>query len=134
MHEVVLVEGIISTLLELSHERGGHIAYFKIGVGELSQFNVELIKYLLTEMRKGTELENAHIDVEVEKAVVKCLSCSSKLSFQELLDSLSDTEREAVHFLPELVNSFCKCPSCNMSDFEVEGGRGIRVVEVKMDV
>jgi hydrogenase nickel incorporation protein HypA/HybF len=134
MHEAILVEGIISALLEISREKGKHVDYFKVGVGELSQFNVELIRYLLTEMVKGTELENTHVDVEVEEAIVKCLSCGFKLSFQELIDPLSSNEKEAIHFLPELISSFCKCPLCSMSDFEIEQGRGVRIVEVRLDV
>lgn len=134
MHEMMLVEGIISTILELSHEKKGRVSYFKVSVGEISQFNVELIRYLLIEMVKGTELEDAHIEVDVEKAVVKCLSCGSKLNFQELVDPLSINEREAVHFLPELISSFCRCPSCRMNDFEIEQGRSVRIVEVRMDI
>jgi len=133
MHEIILVEGIISALLELSHEKGKHINYFKVSVGELSQFDVEIIKYLLTEMMKGTELENTHVDVDVERAMVKCLFCGFKLSFHELISLLSNDEREAIHFLPELISSFCKCPSCGMNDFEIEQGRGVRIVEVKLD-
>lgn len=133
MHEMMLVEGIISTLIELSHEKKGRVSYFKVNVGEISQFNVELIRYLLMEMVKGTELEDSHIEVNVEKAVVKCLSCGSKLNFQELVDSLSINEKEAIHFLPELISSFCRCPSCRMSDFEIEQGRSVRIVEVGLD-
>lgn len=134
MHELALVEGIVSAVLDLAREREGRIVGFKVAIGELAQFDKRMIRDLLAELVKGTELEGANIDIETEKAVIKCLNCGSKWGFKELVGPLPEDWREMIHFLPELVSSFSKCPTCKKSDFEIEGGRSVRIVEVELDV
>ena len=134
MHELALAEGIISTVLDLAREKGGRVLGFKVAIGELAQFDKGLIRDLLAELIKGTELEGAKIDVETEKAEIKCLSCGSRWGFEDLVGSLGKDEREMIHFLPELVSSFSRCPACGKSDFEIEGGRSVRILEVELDV
>ncbi len=107
---------------------------FKVAIGELAQFDKNLIEDLLIELVKGTELNSAHMIVNVENAVIKCLYCGSKWGFRELIEPLPDDEKEMVHFLPELLSSFCKCPTCEKSDLEIEKGRSIRIVEVEIGV
>ncbi len=107
---------------------------FKVGVGELAQFDIRLVRKLLNAMSKGTPLEGAKIVVEQERSRVKCLSCGKTWSFRDLVGPLSEEEREAVHFLPELLSSWSTCPSCSKSYFEIEEGRSVRVVEVVLDV
>jgi hydrogenase nickel incorporation protein HypA/HybF len=134
MHELALAEGIVSAVLDLARKKGGRVIGFKVAIGELAQFDKRLIEDLLRELIKGTELKDAHITVEVENAIIKCLYCDSKWGFQELVGPLPDEEKEMIHFLPELLNSFSRCPTCGRSDLEIEGGRSIRVVEVELDV
>lgn len=133
LHELALAEGIVSAVLDLAFKRGGRITGFKVAIGELAQFDKRLIEDLLIELVKGTELKGAHIAIEVEKAVIKCLYCGSRWGFNELVEPLPDDEKEMIHFLPELLNSFSKCPACGKSDLEIEGGRSVRVVEVELD-
>ena len=78
MHELVLVEGLISEVLELAHQKKGRVIGFKVAIGELAQFKNSLIEELLFQLVKGTELENAKIVVEIEKSEVKCLYCGMK--------------------------------------------------------
>jgi len=129
-----LAEGIISYILDIVRKSGGHVVVFKVAVGEFSQFDKRLIEELLMELAKGTELERANIIVEIEKAMVNCLYCDSKWGFHELIEHLPDDQKEMIHFLPELLNSFSKCPTCGKSDLEIEKGRSVRVVEVELDV
>lgn len=103
-------------------------------MGELAQFDIRLVRQLLADLRKGTPLERAEAVVETEKSKVKCLSCGAQLDFQELIGPLSADEREMVHFLPELLSSCSKCPSCSKSYFEIEEGRSVKLVEVVLDV
>ncbi|MEM3437448.1 MAG: hydrogenase/urease maturation nickel metallochaperone HypA [Nitrososphaerales archaeon] len=134
MHELTLVEGIISYVLDIAHEKGRHVVSFKVVIGEFAQFNKDLIEDLLVELVKGTELENSKIKVETEKAVVICLYCNSKWGVDELLKPLNNDQREIIHFLPELLSSFSKCPNCGKSDLEIEKGRSVRVTEVELSV
>ncbi len=119
---------------ETADDRGGRVKSFKVGVGELAQFDIRLVRRLLDDIRRGTPLEGAQVVVEQERSKVRCLGCGREWGFRELLGSLSEDEKEMVHFLPELLNSCTKCPSCSKSYFEIEKGRGVRVIEVVLDV
>jgi len=134
LHELALVEGIISYVLDIANKRGGHIVSFKVTIGEFAQFDKSLIKDLLVELVKGTELERANIIIEIERAVARCLYCNSKWGVNELLEPLPNDQKEMIHFLPELLNSFSKCPNCGKSDLEIEKGRSVRVAEVRLNV
>jgi len=70
------------------------------------------------------------VTVKVEPSKVKCLSCGSLWQFHDLNGNMTEGEKEMVHFLPELLNSCAKCPSCSKSFFEIEEGRSVRVTEV----
>ncbi len=133
MHELSLVQGIMDAVEETAEERGGRVRSFKVGVGELAQFDIRLVRQLLDDIRKGTPLEGAKVVVEPEKSKVRCMSCGRIWDFQQLAGAMSGDEREMVHFLPELLNSCSRCPSCSKSYFEIEQGRSVRVIEVVLD-
>ena len=133
MHELSLVQGIIDAVNETAKEKGGRVVSVRVGVGELAQFDIRLVRGLLKDLRKGTPLEGAKVTVEQEKSKVKCLSCGRVWDFQELAIPISGEEREMMHFLPELLNSCSRCPSCSKSYFEIEEGRSVRIIEVVLD-
>jgi len=133
LHELSLVQGIIDAVNETAKEKGGRVVSVRVGVGELAQFDIRLVRGLLKDLRKGTPLEGAKVTVEQEKSKVKCLSCGRVWDFQELAIPISGEEREMMHFLPELLNSCSRCPSCSKSYFEIEEGRSVRIIEVVLD-
>ena len=118
---------------EIASEKGGRVLSVRIGVGELAQFDIRLVRGLLNDLKKGTSLEGARFTVESEKSKVKCLSCGRVWAFQELAGPISRDEREMMHFLPELLNSCSRCPNCSKSYFEIEEGRSVRIIEVVLD-
>jgi Zn finger protein HypA/HybF involved in hydrogenase expression len=124
----------MDAVIETADEKGGRVKSFKVGVGELAQFDIRLVRRLLKDIKKGTPLEGVDVEVELEKSKVRCLGCGKRWNFQELVGPMSGDEKEMVHFLPELLNSCSKCPSCSKSYFEIEEGRSVRVVEVVLDV
>jgi len=133
LHELSLVQGIINAVNETASEREGRVLSVRIGVGELAQFDIRLVRGLLNDLKKGTPLEGARITVAAEKSRVKCLSCGKIWDFQELAGPMSGDEREMMHFLPELLNSCSRCPNCSKSYFEIEQGRSVRIIEVVLD-
>ena len=130
MHEYMLVEGIISSVMELAAGESKRILSFKVIIGELAQYDVNLVEYLIDELARETVLDS--VDVEVEKAVVKCIYCGREWMFDELVSKLSDDEKEMIHFLPDLISSFVNCPSCGGMGFEVESGRDVKICEVRL--
>lgn len=133
MHELVLANGVVDAVSNFARMKGGRVVSFTVAIGELSSFDKSLFEYLLKELVKGTDLEDAKITVEVKEARVKCLSCSSKWGFKELVAPLSEDEKEMIHFVPELVSAFAKCPACGSRDLQIESGRSVRVVEVVLE-
>lgn len=133
MHELTLVQGILDSVNETSAKQGGKVMSCKIGVGELAQFDTKLIRQLFADLTRGTALQHAKVMIVPEKSRVRCISCGRTWDFQDLAKQLSVSDREMVHFLPELLNSCAKCPSCSKSYFEIEDGRSIRVIEVVLD-
>ena len=134
MHEASLVEGIIDGVSEVARKRRGRVLSFRVKVGELAQFDLGLIKELLTEFMNGTPLEGAAAVVQEEKCRVRCESCRSDWIFGDLVGALQDDEKEVIHFLPELLATYCKCPSCSKGYFKILEGRSVRVEEVVLDV
>jgi Zn finger protein HypA/HybF involved in hydrogenase expression len=134
LHELSLVEGIIEAVQETARDRGGRVKSFKVRVGELAQFDIRRIRELLVELKKGTQLEQARAVVVRERSRVRCLSCNSEWNFDDLVGPLQRNEKEMVHFLPELLSSYSKCPSCSKSYLEIEEGRSVRLAEVELDV
>ncbi len=133
MHEFSLVQGIISSLLETAEKRNARVLSFEVRVGELAQFDIGLVRALLNELRAGTPLEGAKAVVRRESSKVKCLSCGSVWGFNDVVRSMSEDEREVVHYFPELLSSYTRCPSCSKSYFEIEGGRSVRIAEMRLD-
>ncbi len=133
MHELALVSGIVDAVNETARERGGRVTSFRIGVGELATFDIRLVRRLLNDVKRGTSLEGAKASVEIERSKVRCLSCGRIWDFRELAEPLSADEREMMHFLPELLNSCSRCPSCSKSYFEIVEGRSVRLIEVVLD-
>ena len=119
---------------ETAKEKNGKVTSFKVEVGELSQFDIRLIRQLLADIRKGTPLEGAKVIIEREKCKVRCLGCGREWGFQQLASTFSEEEKEMVHFLPELIGSCSKCPFCSKSYFEIESGRSVRLAEVVLGV
>jgi Zn finger protein HypA/HybF involved in hydrogenase expression len=128
------VEGIIDSIRETAQQSGGRVRSYRISVGELAQFDLRLVRELLKELSKGTPLYGAKAEVKSERSRVKCLSCGSVWRFDDIIRPLSGDEKEVVHFLPELLSSYSRCPSCSKSYFEIEEGRSVRIAEVILDV
>lgn len=133
MHELVVASGIVDAVSNYAREENRRVASFTVSIGELAGFNKDLIEGLLRDLVKNSPLENAKILVRLERATVKCLTCSSVWGLNDLVESLSESEREMIHFLPELVSAFSKCPKCSSHDLQIESGRSVRVVGVELE-
>jgi hydrogenase nickel incorporation protein HypA/HybF len=134
LHELALVQGIIDVVQDTVKEKGGRVLNLEVRVGELAQFDLGLVRQLIKEFGKGTPLEGARVAVRSEKSRVKCLSCGHVWSFEDAVRPMSKDEREVVHFFPELLNSYFRCPSCSKSYLEILEGRSVRIAKVTLDV
>ncbi len=134
MHEWAVAEGVVDTLLELGKkERAKRIVRVKLRVGELRQIERDLFEFALRELAKGTIAEGMGVEVEVERSVMCCRVCGFKWSFDEVKEKLGEEENEAIHFLPDILPVYVKCPGCGSVDFEVSEGRGVVIWSVEME-
>ncbi len=130
MHEFTVALGIVDLLRQTYLCKGCKITSFKITIGELSMFDTGIIVDLVRELMVGTELEGAKFSLSIEEATIKCDSCGQIHTFNELTKSLSTEEKEMIHFIPELISSYVRCPFCGSRDLKILTGRGVKVTEI----
>ncbi|HDJ51535.1 MAG TPA: hydrogenase nickel incorporation protein HypA, partial [Thermoprotei archaeon] len=101
-----------------------------IVLGELQSIDEEILKYALENLKRGTEVENVEFELVKEEVEFKCRRCSNTWKLSDLREELSDDIRESIHFIPEVVHSFIRCPRCGSRDFEVVRGRGLYIESI----
>lgn len=132
MHEWSLAEAVVATALENAQKNHlKKITSIKVVLGELQQIEKDIFSFALNEIKKGTILEDAKIEIEVQEAVLKCRVCGYEWKYKDVLKHLDDDTVESIHFVPELSHSFMKCPKCGSPDFEVIKGRGVWLEYIK---
>jgi hydrogenase nickel incorporation protein HypA/HybF len=128
VHEWALAEGIVSTAVRIAREQGcSDITRIKIRLGELQQIDTGIFETLLKEViqTQDSMAAGAEIEIEEEKAVMKCRVCGREWDFDDDLKGLSEEEGESIHFVPEIAHVYITCPACESPDFEFVKGRGV---------
>ena len=121
VHEWALAEAVIKSLEGV----GGRVKLVRVLLGELQNVDGEILLLALEELKRGTKLEGARFELEVEPAEFECNACGARWRLSDA--AVGEAEREAMHFVPELAHAFLRCPSCGSPDFKVVKGRGVRV-------
>ena len=130
MHEWALAEAVISTISRLAESEGlREIKEVKLKIGELQQIELEVFKFALTQLRGSSLLKNAKFNIEVVNAEIKCRNCGFRWSLEK--EKINGDVAEAIHFVPEVIHAFIRCPKCGSPDFEVIGGRGVWIEDLK---
>jgi len=122
MHEWALAESVIFSTVKFAKEKGMEVKEVVIHLGELQQIDKEVFELALKEIMKSAGLEIT-FKFKKEKAAFKCKRCGKEWGFGE--ENLDEREKEAVHFIPETVHTFIKCPECGSADFIIKRGRGV---------
>lgn len=134
MHEWALAEGVIFTALKAAEKKGaGKITKIRVRVGELQQIDEEVFESALREISRRTAAEGAKIEIGREKSTLKCSACGHEWSFEESRERLGPEESEAIHFLPDIVSVYIRCPKCGSPDFRVKKGRGVIVDSIEVE-
>ena len=134
MHEWALAEAVVSTALKVSKEKGlEKVSKITVKIGKLQQVEIDLFEFALKEIKRarGPIVENATIEIEMEKAVLRCRACQQQWLFKESLEKLKPDDAEAIHFIPEVAHVYIRCPKCNSPDFEVLKGRGVWIASIE---
>lgn len=129
MHEWALAEAVVSAAAEVADKEGlKKVTQVVIGLGELQQIEDDILHFALLQVRKD-KLEKARFRIEKVKAKMRCRACGNTWVFNE--KELDQGTTEAIHFVPEVVHVYVRCPKCRSPDFEVLEGRGVWLLSVK---
>lgn len=133
LHEWALAESIILTAVEEAKKAmASKIKRIIIVVGELQTIDIDVLKFALEEIKKGTIAENAIIEYVYEKPKFRCNVCGYEWEINSLSEILDEDAIESIHFIPELSLAFLRCPKCGKQDFSILKGRGIYIKEIEV--
>lgn len=130
MHEWALAESVVFTVTEVAgKEKLKEISRIKVKVGELQQIDLDIFKFAMENILKTSEqsLAKTKIEIEIERCILKCKACVNEWSFSDPLKKLKEDEAESIHFIPEVVHIYMRCPECGSPDFEILKGRGVSI-------
>ncbi|MGQ9515558.1 MAG: hydrogenase/urease maturation nickel metallochaperone HypA [Thermoproteota archaeon] len=134
MHEWSIATGIVGSLVSLQKEKNSKIRKVEVGVGQLSGIEVEILRYALESLGKAEGLNGVEYVVTIKEGRFKCLRCGHNWDFKDSEEELRAISKETfgveepeglespLHFFPQLITVFMKCPKCNSSDIEVIDG------------
>lgn len=114
----------------LVHERKEKkIKRLTIRLGALQSIDKDILAFAIRELSKERGIDIEDVELVDEPLLLKCNACRYewKVEIQEIEENI----REAIHFLPEAVYAYFKCPNCNSIDFEIVRGRGLSEVQVE---
>lgn len=138
LHELSIAEAILEFVQNYEVEKGKKLKRVVVGVGQLTQLDIDLLKDNLKALSEAYGLTHISFLIKVEKTLFKCNVCGFKWSWDEIgtriLKDLCGEERECdnpIHYIPALANVFIKCPECESLDFTIESGKGVKVIEVE---
>ncbi len=117
MHEQAYAEAIVKEI------EGMEKAKITIIIGELQNIDVDALRQYIELYLKQ---EKNAIDYKVEKTIIKCNKCNNIFGLEKTV--IGEEEKELIHFIPEAIHAFIKCPQCGSKDIDVIQGRGIRIL------
>lgn len=126
VHEWAIAESIV---LYLKNQNYGRVKKLVLRIGALQSLDREVLLFAIKELASQYGLEAEHVEVLEEEPTLKCNVCGYEWSINT--SAMSSDIREAIHFLPEVVYAYYKCPFCGSRDFEVVKGRGVVVEKVE---
>lgn len=120
MHEWALAESVVKTVMDNSLFKNKKV---KVIIGQLQSIDEEVFDLAIREVMKQKDFIFDFV-IETRKVEFKCLSCGNVFGLADIGINDED-EKENIHFIPEMVKAFGRCPKCKSIDFEIINGRGV---------
>lgn len=131
VHEWSLAEAVIDTINKYAEEaRAKQVKKAVLSIGELQSIDIEIFKMALNTLREASNVKIDEIAIELEEALLVCRCCKARWTLKSV--GLSEEHREAVHFIPELLHAYARCPSCGSPDYDVVKGRGVVIKSIEV--
>ncbi len=130
VHEWALAEAIVEYIEREAGQIGKKdIEKLVLKLGLLQSIDREILDFALKELFRDRGLNVESIVYVDEDIKLKCRRCGFEWSIS--MDEVDEAIREAIHFVPETVYSYFKCPRCGSRDFQILSGRGVLIGEIK---
>jgi len=126
VHEWALAESIILHIKQHGHV---NIKKLRVSIGVLQSIDKEILEYALRELAREYGVKLDQVELVDEYPLLKCNICGYEWSINP--GEISEDIREAVHFVPEAIYAYYKCPRCGSLDYAVIKGRGISEIAVE---
>jgi len=125
LHEWALAESVVNTVLKYKEEKNLlKVNEVLVKIGKLQQIEKDIFESALDEISRMKNIEGKFV-IEEENASFKCRICGGEWDFKKGVGGLNKEESEYVHFIPDIIRVYSKCPRCGSPDFEVLKGRGV---------
>lgn len=145
MHEWSLASGVVLTLRKIVEEKNAKgVKEVKIVVGELSQIDTGILRDAITTLAEEELGYKVNVIIEEERARLKCNTCGYEFGFDEVFEQLKrvfcpdlkpgEECENPVHYVPELVSTYTRCPKCGSPDIEIIAGRGVWIKSVILEL
>jgi hydrogenase nickel incorporation protein HypA/HybF len=129
MHEWALAEAVITTAQNIAKkEELKQVTEVFVKIGELQQVERPIFRFAIQQM-KPSNFQKAKFHISTAKTNLKCRVCGNTWQFKKA--KLDKETAEAIHFVPEVVHAYIKCPKCGSPDFEIIQGRGVWLETIK---
>ena len=129
MHEWALAEAVIKAASEIAEKEVlKHVTEVTVKIGQLQQIERPIFRFALSQL-KPVSFRSAKFRLSTAKTKLKCKVCGNAWVFSK--SKLDKETAEAIHFVPEVVHAYIKCPKCGSPDFEIEQGRGVWIETIK---
>lgn len=125
MHEWAIAESIVLYLKDKGYSRIKKVVVYS---GMLQNLDKEIMTFAIGELARLEGLTIAEAVVIEEKPVFRCNTCDYEWKLEA--EPIPDNLLEILHFVPEAIYVYYKCPRCGSRDFEIVRGRGISRIEV----
>lgn len=126
VHEWALADSIIIYLLNKGVRKAKKLI---VKIGALQSIDKEVLSFALNELSRVNTISIENIEILEEAPTLKCYRCGYEWSIN--VNDINDEIRESIHFLPESIYAYYKCPRCKSIDFEITKGRGLGEVLVE---
>jgi len=130
VHEWALAEAVVESVIAKSLEIGRkRFEYLRVVLGRLQQIDKDILAYAIDQLlklaREERGIEVGKVEFKEEEVELHCLRCGYRWIVD--LGSMDESTRESIHFVPEAIHAYVKCPRCGSHDFEIAAGRGIAI-------
>jgi hydrogenase nickel incorporation protein HypA/HybF len=132
VHEWALAEAVVESAVAAADHAGLRlVTAIGVQIGELQQIDREAFEFAIVALaQERPRFGGVSISIETEAAELRCRACEHTWLLDDSLAALQFDEREAIHFLPEVVHAYVRCPRCSSPDFVVVRGRGVSLTAV----